>query len=128
MSWKRRFIMAAVVSALGITAVVLGLQLIGRDDQRSFVDDAVVIPIVLGKTEADATAMIEHVGLRPDIRYSRSRAKHPRMGQVVAQGPSRLASRGDSVVIVVAVAKPRPRQGGTDVGDGWTNYAPLSPS
>lgn len=111
MSRKHRLILAAVLGVLGVMAAVLGLHLNGRDAERSFVDDLVVVPLVVGKDEKEATEAVERVGLHPEITYIQSRAKHPSLGQVVMQsdGPSGIASRGDSVRLVVAVAKRQPR-------------------
>ena len=112
MSWKHRLILAAVLGVLGAMAAVLGLHLNGRDAERSFVDDVVFVPLVLGKDEREATEAVERVGLRPAVTYTRFRAKHPRLGQVVMQslgGSRRIALRGGSVRLVVAVAKRQPR-------------------
>jgi beta-lactam-binding protein with PASTA domain len=111
MSWKRRLILAAALGVLGAMVAVLGLYLNGRDAERSFVDNLVFVPLVLGKDEREATEALERVGLRPEVTYSRFRANHPSLGQVVMQsfGSSRIASRGDSVRLVVAVTKRQPR-------------------
>jgi beta-lactam-binding protein with PASTA domain len=111
MSWKRRIILAAALGVLGAMAASLALYLNGRSAERSFVDDLVFIPLVLGKDEREATKALGRLGLRPEITYTRFRAKHRSLGQVVAQslGSSRIASRGDSVRLVVATAKRQPR-------------------
>lgn len=103
--------MAAALGVLGAMAAVLGLHLIGRDAERSYVDDLVIIPLVLGKDERAATEAVERVGLRPEVTYRRFRGKHPRLGQVGMQsfGSSRIVSRGDSVRLVIAVRKRQPR-------------------
>jgi beta-lactam-binding protein with PASTA domain len=111
MSWKHPLILAAALGVLGAMAALLGLHLNGRGAERSFVDDLVVVPLVVGKDEIEATEAVERVGLRPEITYIRFRAKHPSLGEVIGQsfGNSRIASRGDSAVLVVAVAKRQPR-------------------
>jgi beta-lactam-binding protein with PASTA domain len=118
-------ILAAALGVLGAMAAVLGLQLNGRDAERSFVDDLVFVPLVLGKDEREATEAVERVGLRPEVTYSRFRAKHPSLGQVVIQsfGSSRIASRGDSVRLVVAVRKRQPRPEYSPFAH-WPSYWP----
>jgi hypothetical protein len=125
MSRKRRMILAAALGVLGAMSAVLGLHLNGRDTERSFVDDLVVVPLVLGKDEREATEAVERVGLRPEITYTRFRAKHPSLGQVVMQslGNSRIASRGDSVRLVVADAKRQPRPDYSPFAH-WPGYWP----
>lgn len=107
MSWKHRLIVAGALGVLGAVAVVLGLHLNGRDAERSFVDDLVLVPVVAGKDEKDAIAAIEAAGLRPYVIYRRVRGRH---GRVIAQSlsNSRMASRGDSVWIAVSAARTRP--------------------
>ena len=118
-------ILAAALGVLGAIAAVLGLHLNGRDAERSFVDDLVFVPLVLGKDEGEATEALERVGLRPEVTYTRFRAKHPRLGQVVMQsvGSSRIASRGDSVRLMVAVAKRQPRRDYSPFAH-WPGYWP----
>jgi beta-lactam-binding protein with PASTA domain len=125
MSWRHRLILAAALGVLGAVAAGLGLHLNGRDADRSFVDDLVFVPLVLGKDEREATEAVERVGLRPEITYSRFPAKHPSLGQVVIQGfgGSRIASRGDSVGLVVAVAKRQPRPDYSPFAH-WPGYWP----
>jgi beta-lactam-binding protein with PASTA domain len=128
MSWKRRLIIAAALALLVTVATVLGLLLVERESQGSFIDNVVVIPLVVGKSEQDAAAALERAGLQPDITYRRFRTTPPG-GQVVAQGlpSSRIASRGDSVLIVVATTKARRRQPAADRGYGWATYGPFVP-
>lgn len=125
MSSKRRFILTAALVALAATATALGFHLIERDAERSFVDDLVFVPLVVGKDERKAIEAVERVGLRPEVTYSRFRAKHPSLGQVVMQsvGSSRIASRGDSVRLVVAVAKRQPRPEYSPFAH-WPGYRP----
>jgi beta-lactam-binding protein with PASTA domain len=125
MSSKRRFTLAAALVALAATATALGFHLIERDAERSFVDDLVFVPLVVGKDERKAIEAVERVGLRPEVTYSRFRAKHPSLGQVVMQsvGSSRIASRGDSVRLVVAVAKRQPRPEYSPFAH-WPGYRP----
>jgi beta-lactam-binding protein with PASTA domain len=125
MSSKRRFTLTAALVALAATATALGFHLIERDAERSFVDDLVFVPLVVGKDERKAIEAVERVGLRPEVTYSRFRAKHPSLGQVVMQsvGSSRIASRGDSVRLVVAVAKRQPRPEYSPFAH-WPGYRP----
>jgi beta-lactam-binding protein with PASTA domain len=125
MSSKRRFTLAAALVALAATATALGFHLIERDAERNFVDDLVFVPLVVGKDERKAIEAVERVGLRPEVTYSRFRAKHPSLGQVVMQsvGSSRIASRGDSVRLVVAVAKRQPRPEYSPFAH-WPGYRP----
>jgi beta-lactam-binding protein with PASTA domain len=110
MSWKHRLILVAALGVLGAMAAVLGFHLNGRDAERSYVNDLVFVPLVVGKNEREATQAVERVGLRPEVTYTRFRSKHRSLGQVVMQsfGSSRIASRGDSVRLVVAVTKRQP--------------------
>jgi hypothetical protein len=70
MSWKRGLILAAAFGVLGAMAAALGLHLNGPGAERSFVDDLVLIPLVLGKDEREATKAVERVGLRPEVMYT----------------------------------------------------------
>lgn len=135
MSWKYRLILVAALGVLGAMAAVLGLHLNGRDAEprsglrlgtaaggNGFVDDLFFVPLVLGKDEREATEAFERVGLRPEITYSRFPAKHPSVGQVVKQDAD-IASRGDSVGLVVAVAKRQPRPDYSPFAH-WPGYWP----
>jgi hypothetical protein len=96
MSSKRRFTLTAALVALAATATALGFHLIERDAERSFVDDLVFVPLVVGKDERKAIEAVERVGLRPEVTYSRFRAKHPSLGQVVMQASEvRASPRGE---------------------------------
>jgi hypothetical protein len=128
MSCKRRLIVAAVLGVLVTGAGALGLYVNGRERQSSYLDELVYIPLVIGKTERDARAAIERVGLRPTVEYRYFRPRHSRVGRVIGQSPvPRIVSPGCSVMIVVSSAERRPRR--DSPGDlAWTNYAPLVPA
>jgi PASTA domain len=105
---KGRFALAAAAfGGLGMMVVLLAIHFTGQADKQGFVENLVVVPIVVGKDETDAIAAIEAAGLRPEITYRRLDG---RRGRVIAQSlsSSHIGSRGDSVWVVVAAAKTRP--------------------
>jgi beta-lactam-binding protein with PASTA domain len=108
MSWRRGLALAAALAfgVLGIMGVLLATHLTGQGNQESFVEN-LVVPIVVGKDEKDAITEIRAAGFRPEITYRRLGHRN---GRVLAQHipNSGMASRGDSVTIVVAATENRP--------------------